>query len=379
MKLSKPLAPSTTIGIVGAGQLGKMIACSAQKMGYKVATYDPNPTSCAFAVSNWYKVATFNDREALLEFARSVDVLTYEFENIDGPLIEEIAQDTDCFLPQGSKLLLLSQNRLTEKNWLSSIGLPVVNYEAVLSQDDLKKALTTIGLPAILKTTRLGYDGKGQIRITDSTDVTEKKEEINRLLESPCVLEAKCSFELECSVMVSRDQSGTIELFPISENVHRSGILHSSLVPARISQVIRDDIHLMARKIAEEGQLVGVLGIEFFIEKTPSGEKVFINELAPRPHNSGHYSIEACNFSQFDQHVVAITGRPLASIKLLSPVLMVNLLGQDMPLVKDIWQNEKNAVVHLYQKGEAKVGRKMGHVTFLDSTVEKVIKKADLW
>ena len=365
--MTKQLLPGATIGIVGAGQLGKMLGQSAQKMGYKVAMFDPNPSSCGFAVSNWHTVGNFDDREALLDFAQKVDVLTYEFENINAELLGELAHT--AYLPQGIDLLLSSQHRVNEKEWLTSLNVPVAKYRPIETLVQLEQTCNELGFPAILKSARFGYDGKGQIRLNHSDDLKIQQESIAQLLQQLCVLEAFCPFEYEVSVMVARDCNGHIEVFPISHNQHCNGILYSSLVPANVPTHVSEQITHIAHHIAQSAELIGVCGIEFFVLE--SGE-VFVNELAPRPHNTGHYSIEACNVSQFDQHILAITGRPIVPVHQHAKALMINILGQHMPHLPEAMRLYSSAMFHLYDKGAAAHGRKMGHFTLLQTNEESL-------
>lgn len=365
--MTKPLALGARIGIIGAGQLGKMMVQAAQKMGYRVYVYDPNPTSCAFEVANGYTIGSFDDKDALLDFVATVDVVTYEFENINALLLRELANK--CHLPQGTELLLTTQDRLQEKSWLQSLGVGTVDFQAIDTFDQLAPALEVLGYPAILKTTRFGYDGKGQQVLRDFTDLETHRDTLEAMLEASCVLEAFCDFTEEVSVMVARDLYGTIEVFPISHNVHLGGILYQSRVGQVGTTQVMERIHHVARTIAHEGHLVGVCGIEFFL--TEEGD-VLVNELAPRPHNSGHYSMEACNVSQYDQHILAITGRHLQPVRLLSPVVMLNILGQHMTDLTDRMERTPDAMYHLYGKGEARHGRKMGHFTFVRSNEEAI-------
>lgn len=357
--MTKKIAAGSTIGIIGAGQLGKMLAQSAQKMGYRVAIYDPNPSSCSFNLAHSHTVASFDDEEALLDFVRSVDVLTYEFENINGELLKRLAEE--AYLPQGTDLLLKSQDRLIEKNWLNSLDVPTVKFAQVDSLAGLRQLLVEVGYPAVLKTARLGYDGKGQWLLRSLDDVIDNQVEIEAgLRQQTLILEAFCDFEYEISVIVSRDTYGTVKTFPVSTNQHIHGILYSSIVGHSFPETVFNRIHDYAEKIAEAGHLVGVCGIEFFL--TQSGQ-LMVNEIAPRPHNSGHYTIEACNISQFDQHIIAITGYPLVDIRLLEPALMINILGQHLPYIPSMREELPQALFHIYGKGEAKYQRKMGHFT----------------
>ena len=354
--MTKLLLPGATIGIIGAGQLGKMLAQSAQKMGYRVAMYDPNPTSCGFAVANDYTIASFSDEEQLLQFVQSVDVVTYEFENIDAVLLKKVANLG--YLPQGTDLLLSSQNRLDEKQWLASIGVETVSFKEIIDWESLNNAEN-----GLLKTSRFGYDGKGQYLIEKKEDLLRNKQAIKAILtEQNLIFEAICRFEYEASVIVARDVLGNIQVFPPSINQHIHGVLFSSSVGEELSPEVEQEMTKIATKIAEAGNLVGVCGVEFFVTK---GQQVLVNEIAPRPHNSGHYTIEACNISQFDQHILAITGRPLVPIKLNDSALMINILGQHMGQLEETIQQYPEALLHVYGKDEAKDQRKMGHFTVL--------------
>lgn len=360
----KILNPGATIGIIGAGQLGKMLAQSAQAMGYLVATYDPNPNACAFAVSDWHCTGSFDDEKALLDFANKVDVLTYEFENVNGELLNKL--NRHHYLPQGVDLLLTSQDRLKEKAWLNEIGLETAPYRPVNSKEDLLTALEELGYPAILKTTRMGYDGKGQIRLSDPKDLEVEANHLSQILASPCILEGFVAFDLEASIMVNGDLEGNYQCFPVTINRHYQGILAVSET-VNPSSLLAQKVAEVGLKVAKEAGLVGLCGVECFV----CGDKVYVNELAPRPHNSGHLTIEACNFSQFDAHILAITGRPLARIRLLSPAIMVNLLGENLNQALKWQMTDPDGFYHLYKKGEAKAKRKMGHVTYLTKTFDE--------
>src|SRR5699024_1696058 len=299
----------------------------AQKMGYKVAMYDPNPTSCGFAVAHSTTVADFTDREALLKFVQSVDVVTYEFENIDGDLLKEL--ESESYLPQGTNLLLNSQDRIKEKNWLNQQGIPTTDFAEVNTWTDLTEAIKTINLPAIIKTTRFGYDGKGQVFLTDKSDLEAKQSDIEALLEEQSlILEAFCDFEYEVSVIVSQDLYGNIEIFPISQNQHINGVLYSSIVGANYSEDLIDQIYDIAERIANVGQLICVCRIDFFIT---DDYHVFVNDFAHWPHNTGLYSLVATDVSHFDDDVLGITGRSLINILLLEPGLMIYISGQHLP------------------------------------------------
>lgn len=355
--MTKTLYPGAKIGIIGGGQLGKMLAQSAQKMGYLVYCYDPNPIACAFDVTNGHTVGAFDDQAALLAFVASVDVVTYEFENIDGNLLQLV--DQAAYLPQGTDLLLNGQERIQEKTWLNDQGVQTTAFKEIKEFEDID---LTMAWPFILKTTRFGYDGKGQIKIQNEQDLANQQATIEALLEDqPLIQEAFCHFAYEASVIVVRDLQGKIQFFPTAINQHVHGVLFSSLVTGEVPKKVQTQIETIAEKIASAGNLVGVCGIEYFVT---DDQEVFVNEIAPRPHNSGHYTIEACNVSQFDQHILAITGRPLVDIRLEVPSLMINILGQHMPKLPETMCEFPNAVFHIYNKGESKQQRKMGHFTF---------------
>lgn len=364
--MNKTIYPGQTIGILGGGQLGKMLGQSAQKMGYRVGMYDEGKSACGFGVSHYTKVGSFDDREKVIGFARSVDVLTYEFESINGKILAGLNDST--YLPQNTNFLLTTQNRLNEKKWLGENGIPCATYMAVNNREDLIAALEKIGYPALLKRTRFGYDGKGQFKINSSSDL-EDQTELPQILEGACVLEAFYPFEYETSVMVSRDVFGTVACFPPVINHHVAGILFTSLTSSNIPEAVQNKMTAIAEKIAQSSQLVGVCGIEFFVSR--EGE-VVVNELAPRPHNTGHYTIEGTNVSQFDQHILAIAGRPLIPVRLLTPTLMVNILGQHIAEIPELMKHFPEALIHLYDKGEPRRQRKMGHFILMDDTVENL-------
>lgn len=363
--MNKTIYPGQSIGFLGGGQLGKMLGQSAQKMGYRVGMYDEKEGVCGFGVSHFTQVGSFDDKERVLAFGSMVDVLTYEFENINGEILNSLNESV--YLPQGAAFLLTTQNRLEEKNWLNEQGIPSVDYAAVRNRGDLIQALETIGYPAVLKTTRFGYDGKGQSRLNDATDLKDNPD-LERMLQGECILEAFCSFEYETSVIVARDGFGTVECFPPAVNTHVDGILCASYTPESLPKTVVAQMKEIAEKLATSAELIGVCGIEFFVT---ADEQVLVNEVAPRPHNTGHYTMEGCNVSQFDQHILAITGRRLIPVKLMAPSLMINILGQHMELIPALMEYFPQAMVHLYDKGEANQQRKMGHFTLIaDSAAE---------
>nr|WP_321316309.1 5-(carboxyamino)imidazole ribonucleotide synthase [uncultured Ligilactobacillus sp.] len=364
----------STIGIIGGGQLGQMLAQSARQSGMKVIILDPQKDCPAALFADGQIVADYSDEAAIRKLVSKADVLTYEFENVDLNILEKIQNKT--LLPQGTHLLKITKDRLNEKNFLKNLGLRTAEFSSINTEKELKNALDEFGYPSYLKTCEGGYDGKNQMQLKSTSDF-DKATTI--LQKGPCILEKKVVFKMECSVMVGRNVDGEVSVFPVSENIHRNQILHESIVPARISEKLQNEAQLIARKIAEALNLCGILGIEMFIGED---DNVYVNELAPRPHNSGHYSIEACNYSQFDIHNRAICNWKMPEIKLLKPVVMVNVLGQHLEKVKALVPHNEEYHFHDYWKTEARVDRKMGHVTILTNDIEKTlndIEKTNIW
>ncbi|WP_162011367.1 5-(carboxyamino)imidazole ribonucleotide synthase [Streptococcus sp. S784/96/1] len=348
------------IGIIGGGQLGQMMAISAIYMGHKVITLDPAADCPASRVSEVI-VASYSDVEALRQLAERCDVLTYEFENVDADALDAVI--TDGQLPQGTDLLSISQNRIFEKDFLTNkAGVTVSPYRVVTSRLDLENL--DFSKTYVLKTATGGYDGHGQVVIRSRADL----EVANKLANATeCVLEEFVNFDLEISVIVSGN-GRDVTAFPVQENIHRNNILSKTIVPARISDDLSAKAQAMAVKIAEQLNLSGTLCVEMFV----AGDEILVNEIAPRPHNSGHYSIEACDFSQFDTHILGVLGQPLPAIKLHTPAVMLNVLGQHMEQAQAYIAENPSAHLHLYGKIEVKHNRKMGHVTVLGEDVESV-------
>ncbi|WP_460320892.1 5-(carboxyamino)imidazole ribonucleotide synthase [Alkalibacterium psychrotolerans] len=374
--MSNLIKPGSTIGIIGGGQLGRMLAFSAKEKGYRIAVLDPTKDCPTAQVADRHVQAAFDDADALKELADMSDVLTYEFENVDAEAIKQVLKRVAITIPQGTDLLLNTQNRLSEKDFLKKAGIPIASYAKINSEDDLKQAVETIGYPCVLKTIQGGYDGKGQVVLKAASDLPEG----NTLLENGmCVLEEWVSFEKELSIMVARNASGNSVTLPVSENIHQNNILMTSIVPARASDETLKKAQAIAETIAEKMDLVGVMGVELFLTET--GE-LYVNELAPRPHNSGHYSIEACSHSQFDLHIKAVCGYPLPEVDLLKPAVMVNILGEHLEEALKLNEIKPYWHVHDYGKKEAKTGRKMGHVTILTDNREetlKAIEETKIW
>jgi 5-(carboxyamino)imidazole ribonucleotide synthase len=363
------ITPGSTIGIIGGGQLGRMMALSAKERGYRIGVLDPSADCSTAQVADWHIKAPYDDKNALKELATKSDVLTYEFENVDADTIEEVLDLVA--VPQGTELLLITQNRLREKEFFKNAGIPVAEYAKIDTEEDLQQALEKIGYPSVLKTIRGGYDGKGQVVLQSSED----KEEAKKLLDNgTCILEAWVSFEKEVSVMVARNPKGDISVFPTAENIHVNNILLKSIVPARVEEAVHEKVKEMAQTIANKMELVGVLGVEMFLTE---GNELYANELAPRPHNSGHYSIEACSDSQFDMHIRSICGYALPDVTLLRPAIMVNILGEHLKESLKLNETKPTWHVHEYGKGQVKKGRKMGHITILTEDREATLKEID--
>lgn len=353
------------MGILGGGQLGRMFGIAARRMGYFVHAFEPQPDSPAGQISDLEMNASFDDAKALEEFARGVDVLSFEFENIPLAAITEVERIRSV-RPKG-EVLHICQNREREKNFLRQGNFPHAPFAVVDSEAALAAALERIGTPSVLKTADFGYDGKGQVKLSGDVSVAD----VWANFGAPRgVLEQWISFASEVSVVVARGADGATEVFPVSENIHRNHILDLSIVPARITREVREASGIIARDIAEALDVVGVLAVEFFL--TDEGN-LLVNELAPRPHNSGHFSFDACVTSQFEQQLRAVCGLPLGSPELLSPVVMWNLLGELWKDGEPDWNvilAEPRAKLHLYGKSQARPGRKMGHVCVLAETDE---------
>lgn len=366
--MTRIILPGKTIGIIGGGQLGRMMALAAKEMGYKIAVLDPAKHSPCAQVADIEIVASYDDLKAIQHLAEISDVITYEFENIDYRCLQWL--EKHAYLPQGSQLLNKTQNRFTEKNAIVKAGLPVAPYRLVKKQDELLEAITELSFPCVLKTTTGGYDGKGQVVLRSETDVVRARELAS---QAECILEKWVPFEKEISVIVTRSVSGETKVFPVAENIHVNNILHESIVPARITEELSQKGIEYAQVLADELQLVGTLAVEMFA--TADGE-IYINELAPRPHNSGHYTLDACEISQFGQHIRAICNLPLGETILLKSVVMVNILGEHIEGVLKQVNRLTGCYLHLYGKEEAKLQRKMGHVNILNENVEDALDKA---
>ncbi|WP_238192271.1 5-(carboxyamino)imidazole ribonucleotide synthase [Paenibacillus sp. L3-i20] len=377
------ILPGGTIGVLGGGQLGRMLANAGSAMGYRFIALDPTEDAPMGQVAEQI-VAHYDDRDAARKLAERSDVITYEFENVDADVAAMLLAES--YVPQGSKLLYTTQHRLREKRAIEAAGVKVAPYSEICSVEELREAVARFGTPCVLKTATGGYDGKGQWVIRSESEIIEAFETLS-LAKTELVLEQFIDFTKEISVIAARSSKGEIKVFPPAENIHIENILHLSIVPARIDKDLQQEAERLAIKIAEGLGAVGLVAVEMFV--TASGE-LYVNELAPRPHNSGHYTMEACHTSQFEQHVRAICGLPLGDTTLTSPVVMVNVLGQHMePLlqklaVRDVVAERLHVApkIHLYGKKDAVFKRKMGHINVLGPTIEAAlewIEETKIW
>lgn len=370
----KFLLTNSTIGIIGGGQLGRMMALSAKAMGYRIIVLDPTKDCPAAQVSDEQIIADYDDKVALRELAEKAEVVTYEFENIDYDALKMTQDLVD--VPQGAELLSITQDRILEKAYLESANINIAPYAIIVDKEEIETEIKSIGYPAVLKTAQGGYDGKGQVVLHDADDI----EKAARLLRyGSSVLEAWIPFEKEISIVVARGKDGQVETFPVAENVHVNNILHTTIAPADVSADVHEEAEEIAKKLADVLQLCGVLAVEMFVTKSGA---IYVNELAPRPHNSGHFTIEACSISQFTQHIRAIVGLPLIKPELLKPALMINILGQHVEAVNEKMIDYPHWFVHYYGKKDTKINRKMGHVTVLTEEPRIVltdIENAQIW
>ena len=355
----------STIGIIGGGQLGKMMAQSAQKMGYRIIILDPDAECPAQYVAHQFIHAAYDDEAALQNLGEQSDVITYEFENINATQLHKLTERFN--VPQGYEAIQLLQDRLTEKETIEKAGAHVAPFCKVTTPQELQQATETLGYPFIIKTRFGGYDGKGQILVDSEQSLNEALAQIK---DQECVAEKYLTLKREVSVTVTKGAHQQIVFFPLQENEHREQILFKTIVPAR------DNHEKLAReevlKIAQAVHFIGTFTVEFFIDEN---DELYVNEIAPRPHNSGHYSIEACDYSQFDTHIMAVTGQKLPeTIELLKPAVMMNLLGKDLDLLEEEFDAHPEWHVHIYGKTSRKPLRKMGHLTQLTDDIQNVEK-----
>jgi len=368
---SRIIGPGATIGVLGGGQLGRMFAMAARKLGYRVHTFAPEHDTPTGQIADIEVVASYDDVDRVREFAKAVDVVTFEFENV--PAAAAAAAEKVAIVRPNGGALNVAQHRLREKRFLASRGLPVAPYAEVRSETDLATAMQHVGRPSVLKTAALGYDGKGQVSIREATDAVEAWSSLGR---KECVLESFIDLEREISVIGARGVDGATSFFDPFDNVHSHHILDVTVAPADIPERIAADAIEITRSVLEGLDYIGILCVEFFVARDG---RLLVNEIAPRPHNSGHLTFDACRTSQFEQQVRAICGFSLGATDLLQPAAMVNLLG-------DLWGDGEpdwpaalalpDVKLHLYGKASARPGRKMGHLTVLAPTREQARDRA---
>jgi 5-(carboxyamino)imidazole ribonucleotide synthase len=371
---ARTVMPGSTIGILGGGQLGRMMALAGSAMGYRFIALDPAEDAPCGQVADQI-VAAYDDYAAARELAQRSDVITYEFENVDAGVAAMLMAES--YVPQGSKLLYTTQHRLREKRAIEAAGVRVAPYAEIKSAGELREAVRRFGLPCVLKTAMGGYDGKGQWVIRSEAEIGEAFETLSKA-GVELVLEQFIRFDKELSVIAARSPRGETKTFPAAENIHVDNILHLSIVPARVPQAVLEEAEQLAARIASSMEAVGLLAVELFWS---AEHGLYVNELAPRPHNSGHYTMEACRTSQFEQHVRAVCNLPLGDTALMTPVVMVNVLGEHVePIVQRFAQDDEAAAklgvapkLHLYGKSEAKIKRKMGHVNVLAANVDDAL------
>ena len=366
----KQIPPNSTVGIFGSGQLGRMLAVEARKMGYRIHTFSPAEDTPTGQIADRETCAAYEDLEAVEKFARSVDVVTFEFENVPSICAETAAQFAPVH-PRG-EVLHITQNRLREKTFLQTNGFPVADFRHIKTLEDLEAAIREIGVPAVLKTAGFGYDGKGQAKIKTAEDCSGA---FGQIENQEAVLEAFVDFEREVSVVAARDAQGNFADYGAIENAHANHVLDVSFAPASVSGETRKEAVEIARSVLETLDVVGVMTVEFFV--TRDG-KLIINELAPRPHNSGHLTIDACPSNQFEQQLRAVCGLPLGSTEFFRPAAMANLLGDLWEAGEPDWTTalrQANIKLHLYGKSQARRGRKMGHLTALAETAEEAVER----
>lgn len=365
------ILPGATLGMLGGGQLGRMFTVAAQTMGYKVIVLDPDTNSPAGLIAEQHICAKYDDETALQQMAEQCDAITTEFENIPANTLAFLEAKT--VVHPSSAALSKTQNRIVEKEFISSTGINVAPFKAIRSLTDIEQLTDNFQFPAILKVASMGYDGKGQVVCQSLDDVYAAFE---TLKQAECVLEQRINLKREVSVVLARSHAGHITHFPVAENVHINGILHSTMVPSVINSQQSEIVYDMADTIANALDYVGTMAVEFFIAK--EGD-ILANEIAPRPHNSGHYTLDACNTSQFEQQVRMLCGLPSGHCDLVSPVVMINLLGDVWGDSQPHWDrllSQPDIKLHLYGKAEARPGRKMGHFNVLAATTEQAMQSA---
>ncbi len=356
--MADPLPAGSTIGILGGGQLGRMLAMAAARLGYKTHIFEPGAAPAADVAHDWTQ-AGYDDADALTQFAAACDVITFEFENIPAPALDILAANTPLY--PNRKALEVSQDRLTEKTFLTDLGLTTAPFAAIDDQADLTAALAQTGTPAILKTRRFGYDGKGQARVMEPS---QAEAALASLQGAPAIAEGFVPFSREISVIAARDLDGSVAAYDPGENLHKDGILATTTIPAQVPTSLRTDAVLMASRILNALDYVGVLGVELFVTR----QGLVVNEIAPRVHNSGHWTQAGCAVDQFEQHIRAIAGWPLGDGGRHADVIMENLIGEDVGRAATL-AGETGVQIHLYGKSETRTGRKMGHINRITNKI----------
>ncbi len=365
------ILPGATLGVLGGGQLGRMFTMRAREMGYRVVVLEPDPASPAGALADRHLQAAYDDPGALDALAAMSAAVTVEFENVPAGALERLARRVP--VRPSAQAVAVAQDRIREKTFLRDHGFATVPFTPVTRADELEASFAAVGAPALLKTSRLGYDGKGQAPVSS---LDELRVAFAELGEAPCVLEQRLELEAEVSVVLVRAEDGAVVPFPAGENTHRRGILETTVVPARIGPALAEEAAGLAGEVAAKLAYVGVLGVELFIARAG---RLFVNEIAPRPHNTGHYTLDACVTDQFEQQVRALCGLPLGAPALLSPVAMINLLGDAWATGVPRWDRAlalPGVKLHLYGKAEPRPGRKMGHLNCLAATADDALALA---
>ena len=366
-----PILPGATLGILGGGQLGRMFTLAARTMGYQVMVLDPDSASPAGQMADFHLQADYSDLDALKKLGESCAAVTTEFENVPAASLIELAGH--CRVAPGADAVAIAQDRSHEKSWLTDHGFATAPFALINSEADLDAALNITSTPALLKVSRFGYDGKGQARIHT---LKEARAAFREFGGQPCVLEGFVKLECEVSVVLARDDAGQCALFPVAENQHAHGILDLSIVPARVSDALSEQAREMAQSVTHQLNYVGIMAVEFFV----ADGALLINEVAPRPHNSGHYTLDACVTDQFEQQVRVLCGLPLGDSRLLSPVVMLNILGDRWNNGMPHWEallTQPNIKLHLYGKAIARPGRKMGHCNVLSHDLDTALRLAE--
>jgi 5-(carboxyamino)imidazole ribonucleotide synthase len=367
------ILPDSILGVLGGGQLGRMFTVAARSMGYRVWVVDPDANSPAGAIADRHLRAEYRDEAALSLMSENCAAVTTEFENVPAETLQFI--ESRVPVRPSAKAVGIARDRILEKTFIREQGLATAPFFPIHKEDELAEACQQLDMPALLKTAQLGYDGKGQVAVSDAGEAGEG---FRRLGATPCVLEERVQLELELSVILARSVTGETAMFPVGENSHVNGILDTTCVPARVADEIAGQAKHMARQLADALDYYGVLAVEFFLT---TGGELLINEMAPRPHNSGHYTVDACLNSQFEQQVRTLCGLPPGSASLLSPAVMVNILGdwwhEGAPPPWEHLFDHPQAKLHLYGKHHARAGRKMGHYNCLTADLDAALEMAE--